>query len=137
MFLLLDTCAVIWTGNQDAIKKDAEVAIDEAAQSRGVLVSSVSAWEIGLAAKRRKSPLNLRPDLETWWQTLVSQPGIGIVSLDVGAALGASMLPPGLSNDPADRLLVAQARAMDVPIVTRDRRILDYAGRGHVRALAC
>lgn len=39
-------------------------------------------------------------------------------------------------ND-ADRLLVAVARALDVPLVTRDREILAYAKAGHVKAIAC
>lgn len=137
MRILLDTCAVLWVGNRDRITMEAEAAIDEAAQGRGVLVSPVSAWEIGLAATRRKAPLTLRPDVETWWNTLMLQPGIAVAALNGETALRSSLLPPGLSNDPADRLLVAQSRAMDVPIMTRDRRILDYAERGHVQALPC
>jgi PIN domain nuclease of toxin-antitoxin system len=31
--------------------------------------------------------------------------------------------------DPIDRLLVAAARDAEVPLVTRDRRLLDFAGR--------
>jgi hypothetical protein len=34
-------------------------------------------------------------------------------------------------------LLVATARELDVPILTADRKILDYAASGHVQALAC
>jgi PIN domain nuclease of toxin-antitoxin system len=40
-------------------------------------------------------------------------------------------------SDPADRLLVATARALGVPIVTRDRRILNYAKAGFVDAVPC
>ena len=97
----------------------------------------MSAWELGLAATWRKAPLVLEPDAETWLENFMLEPGVAITAPDMRTALRANLLPPGLSNDPADRLLVAQARALDVPIVTRDRRILDYAGRGHVRALAC
>jgi PIN domain nuclease of toxin-antitoxin system len=46
-------------------------------------------------------------------------------------------LPGPLHNDPADRLLITTARALDIPIVTRDRRILDYARAGAVAAVAC
>ena len=50
--------------------------------------------------------------------------------------LAASALPD-FHQDPADRLLVATARALDVPILTRDRKILDYAEAGRVKAIAC
>jgi PIN domain nuclease of toxin-antitoxin system len=51
--------------------------------------------------------------------------------LDVGT------LPGELHNDPADRLIVATARAMRVPIVTRDAPILRYAAAGYVAAMEC
>jgi PIN domain nuclease of toxin-antitoxin system len=35
------------------------------------------------------------------------------------------------------RILIATARALDLTIVTRDEKILDYAEKGHVRVLAC
>jgi len=135
--LLLDTCAVIWVGNRDPIAAEAEAELEAAAQSGNVLVSPISAWEIGIAVSRRKAPLVLRPDVEIWLENFIRRPGVRIAALAPQAALAASLLPTGLPSDPADRLLVAQARELDVPIVTRDRRILDYAERGHVRALAC
>lgn len=33
--------------------------------------------------------------------------------------------------------MIAIARELDVPLITRDRAILDYAAAGHVRAIAC
>jgi predicted nucleic acid-binding protein len=35
-----------------------------------------------------------------------------------------------------DRLMIATARSLGVPIVTRDSHILDYARGGHVQAIA-
>ena len=49
----------------------------------------------------------------------------------------SSFLPGPIHRDPADRIIVATARALDLTVVTSDRLILDYAARGHVRALAC
>jgi PIN domain nuclease of toxin-antitoxin system len=58
------------------------------------------------------------------------------LALSVPAAQEASQLPEPFHRDPADRLLVAQARVDDLLIVTTDRKILAYADAGHVRALA-
>ena len=42
----------------------------------------------------------------------------------------------GVNLTPADRLIVATARVANATLVTRDRRILDYAGRGHLTTIA-
>ena len=51
-------------------------------------------------------------------------------------AIEASSLPETFHRDPADRLIVATARVTNATLMTRDRRILDYAGRGHLTAIA-
>jgi PIN domain nuclease of toxin-antitoxin system len=40
------------------------------------------------------------------------------------------------ATEPADRIIAATARALGATLVTRDRRLLDYAAAGHVAALA-
>jgi PIN domain nuclease of toxin-antitoxin system len=52
-------------------------------------------------------------------------------------AIAASHLPGPLHGDPADRLLIATARDLGMPLVTRDRKIIDYAEAGHVSVLVC
>ena len=64
-------------------------------------------------------------------------PGIRVTPLTVSAAMAASYLPEPFHKDPADRLLVAVARELGVPVVTRDDKILDYAAAGHVKAIPC
>jgi PIN domain nuclease of toxin-antitoxin system len=134
--LLLDTCAAIWIGNREAIAPDALQAIRAAAQTAGILVSAVTAWEIGLATTRPR-PLVLLPTAQLWLADLLARPGFRTVPLKPEVALSASYLPGDFHRDPADRLLIATARERGVPLVTRDRRILDYARQGHVDAIAC
>ena len=52
-------------------------------------------------------------------------------------AIESSFLPPPLHADSADRLLIATARSLGVPILTRDHRILAYAQAGFVGAIVC
>ena len=133
--LLLDTCAIIYIANDLRISGSAREAVKDASKTNEVLVSPISAWEIGmLAAKGR---LQLFPDAKTWFQDFLSRPGVGIASIDPGNALDAWTLPGAFHGDPADRLLVATARALNVPILTRDRRILEYARRGEVMVVRC
>jgi PIN domain nuclease of toxin-antitoxin system len=77
------------------------------------------------------------PTAQEWLRDFLARPGVRVLALKPDVALGASHLPGDLHRDPADRLLIASARSLDVPIVTRDERILAYAGQGHVQATAC
>lgn len=133
--LLLDTHAVLWLDNGDPLSAAAREAIRKAAPAGGVLVSPVSAWEIGLLVRKGRLALDLEP--LAWFQRFLGVAGIRLTPLTIEAALGCSFLPEPFHGDPADRMLVATARDCDVPLVTRDRRILDYGASGAVRTIAC
>jgi len=66
----------------------------------------------------------------------VSAPGLLIEPLLPQIAVEASSLPETFHRDPADRLIVATARVENATLMTRDQRILDYAARGHLTAIA-
>jgi len=66
----------------------------------------------------------------------VSAPGLAIEPLLPQVAVEAHSLPNRFHRDPVDRLIVATARVANATLMTRDRRILDYAGRGHLTAIA-
>jgi len=135
--LLLDTCAVIYIAVGREMRPEARRAIREAGVGDGLLVSPASAWEIGLVFAKRA--MKFDPDPKSWFQRFMTFPGTRIAALTPEIAIDSSLLPspPEMHGDPADRLLIATARVLDVPIVTRDRRILDYAKSGHLRAIRC
>jgi PIN domain nuclease of toxin-antitoxin system len=135
--VLLDTCAIIWLMNRDpALRTDARELIDDAGASDGVFVSPVSAWEIGLLSVRRTGA-QFRPDAKAWFAKLMTGPGVKLAALTPEMAIEASALPGNFHSDPADRMLIATARALAVPLVTRDAKILAYAAAGHVDVVAC
>jgi PIN domain nuclease of toxin-antitoxin system len=112
-------------------------AIREAAEHEQVLVSPISAWEVGLLASSSGSGLRFLPTPRDWFARLLQRPGIRLTSLGPEAAIDASFLPGDVHRDPADRLLTATARHLGAVMITRDRMILAYAACGHVRAIAC
>ena len=132
--LLLDTCAIIFIAENQAIHPLARQEVAVASGNGGVLVSPISAWEIGLLAAKRG--FAFLPDPKAWFQSFMVNPGVRLAPLTPEMAIESSFLPP-LHADPADRLLIATARAVQVPIVTRDRRILAYALAGLVTAIPC
>jgi PIN domain nuclease of toxin-antitoxin system len=136
--VLLDTCAVIWLANGELGKPTIEMLV-YAALADGVFVSPVSAWEIGMLANPRgtRAKVEFLPDPSSWFAQVMSRPAIKEAPFTAEAAINSSQLPGTLHGDPADRLLIAAAREMNVPILTRDQKILDYAAAGHVQAVAC
>ena len=138
--VLLDTCAVIWLANGDPLKPQALAAIVAAGLADGVYVSPASAWEVGMLSKPRsgRAPRpQFLPDPKTWFSRVMAGPGIRQAAFTPEIAIDASYLPGDLHGDPGDRLLIATARHLGIPIVTRDRRICVYAEAGGVQVIAC
>jgi len=136
--VLLDTCAVIWLAIRAPMEEGALARITHAATAGGVFVSPISAWEIGLLSRAKSSrAVAFLPDPTTWFTRVMAAPGVRPAPFTAEIAIAASHLPEPLHGDPADRLLIATARHISMPIITRDSRILEYAGAGRVAAIAC
>lgn len=133
--MLLDTHALLWFGAGQGLSSKGQAAITAGVSDRMLVVSAVTAWEIGRLAGSGRIRLSM--PAKTWFFSVTADAGIGVIPLDAQIALAATELPGEFHRDPADRFLVATARALDVPIVTRDAAILAYAASGYVRALAC
>jgi PIN domain nuclease of toxin-antitoxin system len=133
--LLLDTHVAIWLGQSNLPGKLTDVL----AGADRLLVSPVSAWEIGLLSRPELPEdrrLDFSPDPLTWFERLI-QPPIELAPFTPAIAVAASFLPGTIHWDPADRLLIATARQLALTLITADTAILDYAAQGHVRALPC
>jgi PIN domain nuclease of toxin-antitoxin system len=71
-----------------------------------------------------------------WLDEALAEPGPAIDPLSPQIAIESYALPDAFHRDPADRLIVATARVANAALMTRDQRILDYAARGHLAAVA-
>jgi len=136
MALLLDTCAVIWIAQDQPIAPAALRAIErEASSGRPAQVSPISAWEIGMLAAGSRVNLTMAP--ARWFRHFIDRVDVMLAELTPDILIASWFLPGGMNRDPADRIICATAREGGHTIVTRDRKILDYAAAGHCRALAC
>jgi PIN domain nuclease of toxin-antitoxin system len=137
--ILLDTHALLWwaDGDRQRLSAAALEAIDQEIESAsqpdgspGLLVSAISCWEVAMLVQRGRLALSL--DVERWLALLASHPAVLLLPLEPAVAVAATRLPEPFHADPADRLLVAQARALAIPLLSADSRI---RSSGHVRSL--
>jgi PIN domain nuclease of toxin-antitoxin system len=134
--LLLDTCAVLWMAQDVAIAPEAQRQIDGALmEGRSIGVSAITAWELGQLSRKGRLAAAVSP--QNLFNRFVQPDGIEVEPLTPSILIDSSFLPGDFHNDPADRIIVATARAFALTVVTRDHKILAYARQGHVLALAC
>ncbi len=133
--ILLDTHAAVWSALGELNGAVAK-AIDEAASRQELLLSPITAWEIGVLV--RKGRFELSMTLSDYVRTLYTRPGATTATLTPQIAAASTVLPGRFHHDPADRILIATAAAYGAHLLTRDKAILDYAKRTkHIRCIAC
>ena len=133
--LLLDTCAMLWLGQSTRLAPKVERTLERARAAGQLFVSPFSAWEIGTLVRRQR--VILSSPSEQWFEDFLARSRAGLTPLTPAILIASTSLPESVHGDPADRIIIATARALDLAVVTRDRLILDYARQGHLRALAC
>jgi PIN domain nuclease of toxin-antitoxin system len=124
--VLFDTHALLWSVLEPAklSRRAAEIVSDEA---NTMLVSSASAWEI--ATKVRLGKLPLAAEFEkNFLEVVVDVAGYELLPIDIETALRAGRLV-GEHGDPFDRMIAAQALAMDIPVISIDAKLDSFGVR--------
>jgi PIN domain nuclease of toxin-antitoxin system len=133
--LLLDTHCWLWAqlGQVERLSRRAVSALRNAESGGNLRVSVISIWELGMLVKhgRVALPMNIR----SWVDEALTKPGISLAPLSAEIAIESSSLPGNLHRDPADRIIVATARAWNATLLTKDQRLIDYSQQRHVRVL--
>ena len=120
--LLLDTHVWIW------LSIEAEEHLSETAkrllhETRQKWISAISCWELAKLVERRRISFSI-PTL-AWIRRSLSEFGIRVAELSPEVALESTFLP-GFHQDPADQIIVATSRMLKMPLLTSDRRMLDF-----------
>ena len=127
---LLDTQVVVWLAFADRrLGRAARAAIQADREGR---VSTIVSWEVAMSVD--KGRIGLAP-LSEWLEQTFVRSRLIEVPLTGAMARDAGSLPPPIHGDPCDRIMIATARALGCPLLTSDRKMLDYAALGHLKAI--
>ena len=112
--LLLDTHALTWwVAGDDQLSAPARRAIED--EANDILISAASAWEI--ATKHRLGKLPEAGALAQDIPGAIASQDFVELSISVADAVRAGAFP-SIHNDPFDRLLIAQALAHNLILVS-------------------
>jgi PIN domain nuclease of toxin-antitoxin system len=129
--IVLDTHAWIWfISNPENLSKKASKAVTEAVKEKSVLISSISAWEVALLVTKKRLTLSL--DVTDWIAKSESLPFIQFIAVSNAIAIRSVNLPQPLHTDPADRIIIATALFAGAPLVTKDKKLINYP---HVKTI--
>ncbi len=123
--ILLDTHVWLWLLHEpNRLSDAAQAVIDKEELQNGLLVSVISVWEI--AVKSSIGKLDIPLPIQEWYKLAQTHSGVVIEPLSPIDAIASTQLPGDFHKDPADRILVAIAMRYEIPLVTRDTKIIDY-----------
>ena len=129
--IVLDTHTLVWWVTGDAaISKKAKSVIEREQDGGEIIVSVISAWEITMLVEKDRLVLSM--DVSNWLATVAEIEGVKFLPVDVEIANKSVVLPGEFHKDPADRMIVATARKLAVPVVTKDEKIQSYP---HVKTI--
>ena len=121
---LLDTSTLLWAlGDPERLSPHARRLVDAGEN----VVSVASYWEVVI--KTQKGLLSIS-DLATWWSRATEFTAARVLPIRPSHITALAALPI-LHKDPFDRILIAQARAEGLALVTSDTSIAAYPVQTH------
>src|SRR5689334_16981491 len=122
MTVLLDTHVWLWwlLGSEKISQKECN-ELDRLALHGALGLAAVSLWEAQML--HAKGRLNLDRSFDIWIREAAAAEVIRLFPLDIEVVIAVNALPRSFHGDPADRLIVATARAHDLPLATHDTAI--------------
>jgi PIN domain nuclease of toxin-antitoxin system len=118
--IVLDTHAWLWWSEpgRSGLPVGARRSIDSADR---IGIAAISCFEVAVLARRGRVRLNY--GVVEWIERSLALPRIELIGLTPAIATRAGSLGDEFPGDPADRMIVASALAVDASLVSKDERI--------------
>lgn len=121
---VLDTHIVLWWFDRSRrLSRDQQRTLARNDADHPLGVADISLWEIALLVEAGRVRLAL--PIEEWLARATAAPRVEVCPITPAVATEIIALQSTRSWDPADRIIVATARVLGVPLVTSDTRIID------------
>lgn len=119
---LLDTHAWVWWVDRDP-RLDRRVVelLDRLPSEARPYLSDISLWEVATLVERGR--LSFAVGLTAWLEAAAHPRTVRLLPITPAIAAETAVLPKAFHRDPADRVIVATCRVMQLPLLTRDRLI--------------
>jgi PIN domain nuclease of toxin-antitoxin system len=123
MTAVIDSHIWIWwlTGQDDLSLKNRAHLDGLAKRGMPPFLSAISLWEAQMLF--RKGRLTLDMDFARWLTQATDPEVVRLLPLDTSVILALDSLPKSFHGDPADRIIVATAKAHSLPLMTEDKAI--------------
>jgi PIN domain nuclease of toxin-antitoxin system len=123
--IVIDTHVLVWwLTRAPGLSRKAERTLAAHGDPGQIVVSAISLLEITTAIRRDR--LRLSVPLDQWLADMNSLPEIRVAPVSADIAVLAGGLAEPMHGDPADRLIVATASTLGVPLVTGDKKLHAY-----------
>jgi PIN domain nuclease of toxin-antitoxin system len=122
MRYLLDTHAFLWFVLDDKRISTQSKSIIEDSKNK-IYFSAASAWEI--AIKTKLARLKIKGDFDSFIIEQLSTNSFVPLSITISHSLYTKRLPQ-VHKDPFDRIMIAQSKLEDLPLISKDKEIRKY-----------
>jgi PIN domain nuclease of toxin-antitoxin system len=122
--VLADSHAIVWhLQGSERLSATAASALTEAETTDGVVVSIATMIDLWYVTQTTRKLT--QANLAELRDMLASSPALILQPIDIVVVDATTSIPRDLLTDPWDRFIVGTARALALPLVTRDRAIRD------------
>ena len=123
--MILDTHTLLWVDRNDSkLGAMARLQIEADWRAGLLVVSAISFWEATMLAER--DPISLPISPERWRANWLRA---GLVEISINGWISPqSCQLTNFHRDPADRFIVETALDRDLPLMTADKKILEWEG---------
>ena len=119
--ILLDTHVFIWFVNEDDNLSEKHLKILKEENSKHISV--ISCWKISLLLEKNR--IKLKYPFDDWIQRALKVSNVKLINLDLDIILTYHKLI-NFHSDPADKLISATSICKNIPLLTFDRKLIEY-----------
>ena len=112
-----------WIGGEPHLWKREMASLGELPAEQRPFISVISLWEVAVLFELGR--WNVAIPFEAWLKPACHPRTVEILPITQEIAAEVARLPTTFHRDPTDRIIVSTARVRDIPLFTRDHRILN------------